>query len=97
MNEEAKIKFSRMLADLLRDYARLQADNQTLAAILQNHATLDVSPIGWPDALEKMRKQPEYRSIAQQYDSLLVQLEQVTDFHEALHLLATLPTARVQH
>jgi hypothetical protein len=97
VSETAMIKATRMLADLLRSHAGLQADVQTLGALLQRLEDFQVPPEHWGVVLKEARETPEYQSISQQYDSGIVQLEQAADFHEVLQVLETMPETRVKH
>lgn len=95
--EKAKITFTRMLADLLRDYAKLQADCRTFVAILGNSEKFEAVPTGWADSLSQMRETPEYQSISQQYDEVILRFEETADVHEVLQVLENMPKARDVH
>jgi hypothetical protein len=88
----------RKLLELLRDYSRLQAEVQSLAAILKYVEDQGCLPSdGWLASLKAMRETPQYRSIAEQHEPLFLRAEQSLDVNEVEHLLETMPLTRTVH
>ena len=95
-NRCMNVEQSRKLIELLRAYMVLQAENRSLAAILEYVETQGHLPAGgWAASLEAMRDLPEYQNISEQYESLFRRVEQATDVTEAEHLLETIPITRI--
>jgi hypothetical protein len=88
----------RNLIALIREYSRLEAEAKSLASILRYvEAEGHLPTEGWLASLEEMRKTPEYRSISEQYEPLLLRAEQAADLAEVESLLEKMPAARTLH
>jgi hypothetical protein len=73
------------LIELIRDYCRLEAEVKALASILECVESRGGLPKGgWRATLEKMRRTPEYRSVSEQYEPLLLRAERSADLAEAV-------------
>ena len=86
----------RNLIALIREYARLEAEVKSLASVLNYVETEGHLPIeGWLATLKDMRETPQYRTISERYEPLLLHAEQTVDLAEVESLLEKLPTARI--
>jgi len=84
-------RHTREFVKLIREQFRLQADVRLLAAILQTCAALNQPPLDWQEKLRLGRLTPEYRSVSQQYEPQLVELERSLDATELDRLLDSIP------
>jgi hypothetical protein len=84
-------KIIREFIKLIREHFRLQAEVQTLAAILETAVHVHEPPNGWLEALKLARETEAYRNISEQYASLVVQLEKSADANDLDRLMDTIP------
>ncbi len=77
----------RALAAFLRHHLNLKAENRALMAILATAAQDGNPPIDWPENLETLRHMPEYRAVLEEFEPLIVQLEQGAAETDLIELL----------
>jgi hypothetical protein len=84
-------KQTHTLIKLVREHFKLQADVQTLAAMLETSVNLGRPPVGWLKALKLARQEPNYRNISEQFETQLVELERSLDESELARLVDSIP------
>jgi hypothetical protein len=84
-------KQTREFVKLIREHFRLQAEVRTLAALLETAVQLNQPPFGWLDALKLARKQPDYRSISEQFEPQLAEVERSLEESELGRVLEKIP------
>ncbi len=84
-------EFGRKLANLMRNYLKLQADVQSLTAMLDRAEADNAPPYGWREALELLRVSARYKLIADACATELAEMDQCNDQLEIERLLASMP------
>lgn len=81
----------REFVKLIREHFRLQADVKALAAILETAVRLNQPPFEWLEALKLTRKEAAYRSISEQFEPQLAELERSLEENDLARLLKSIP------
>jgi hypothetical protein len=82
---------TREIIKLVREHFRLQAEVRTLAAILEVAERLDQAPFKWLDALKQARQTPGYRTISEQFEPQLAEVERSLEDTELGLMLEKIP------
>jgi hypothetical protein len=78
----------RALAAFLRQHVRNLADMRVLRATLELSTQRGFVPLDWEQKLVASRQTPEYRAMVEQFEPLIVQIEQGaadSSLNESLH------------
>jgi hypothetical protein len=97
-SEAEKAAFARAFVNVLRELSRLQADNRSLASILQYVETQGHLPVeGWLATLKAMRETPQYKTISEEHEEMFRRVEEFADIRELQELLAKLPPTKYEN
>jgi hypothetical protein len=90
-------EFGHLLAGLLRDYARQKADIQSLYAILNLAVDKDSVPNGWLQSLSQLRETEQYRSVSEEFEPAIREVEKCADWLQIQKLLETTLSTHLQN
>lgn len=77
----------RALAALLRRFVKIMAERRCLITILDEAVEGQRSPTRWRDDFENLRQSPHFRAFLEEFEPMIVRLEQGADIDELIPLL----------
>ena len=87
-------EITKSFVTVARDYWRLKADINALAAILETARTLQQPPEQWKELFRQAQQTPQYREIAEKFEPQLSKLEKAAEENEVIEILRQFPPSK---